>query len=156
MIPMKSLLTSLVLILGCATRAIAGDQEDFAAVRQADEQRIAATIAGDSEKLSALLSEHLRYSNSDGRVQTKAQFIEAAARSKIKYLSVQRHNVEATPIALGAVTLSGDAHVIVTSSGQRIEFDVHFLSVWRQESGKWRLLAYQSSSLPQAAAKGAR
>lgn len=150
---MKLILPSLILFLALATAAIAGDEEDFAAVRRADEERISATIAADSEKLGALLSDHLRYSNSDGRVQTKQQFIEAAARSKIKYLSVQRHNVEATPIALGAVTLSGDAHVIVTSSGQHLEFDVHFLSVWRQESGKWRLLAYQSSSLPESAAK---
>lgn len=143
---MKSLLLlcAALATLPAATRA---DDDAFAAVRQADERRLAATIAGDTAALAELLSEELRYAHSDGRVQTKAQFIAAVAGSRLKYLSVTPEDVVLQPIAPGAVAMHGRARLVVAAEERRLEFTLRFLSVWREETGQWRLFAYQSTPL---------
>jgi hypothetical protein len=128
-----------------ASIGFADDTETFVAVRHADEERIAATIAGDTVKLATLLSDDLRYAYSDGRVQTKPQFIEAVGANKVKYLSLVPKDLRLQVIVPGAVAVNGFAHITAASNSRRVEFTLHFLAVWREESGKWRLLAYQSS-----------
>jgi hypothetical protein len=137
-----------LLTLILASPLHAADTDDFAAVRRADQQRIAATITADTAKLAALLSDDLRYARSDGRSETKAEFLAAVSDSKLRYLSVVPQNVAFQSIAPGAVAMSGDARVAVAARDRRVEFTVHFLAIWRNESGHWRLLAYQSSTPP--------
>ncbi len=134
-----------VLTFGLATHA--ADDDDFAAVRAADADRIAATIAGDVAQLGELLSADLRYAHSDGRVQTKSQFLAAVATNPVKYLSVVPRDVELQTIASGAVTMTGRAEVLAQTKTDRVKFALRFLAVWRHESGRWRLAAYQSSQL---------
>lgn len=124
---------------------------EFAAVERADRARIAATIAGDVTALGQLLSDDLHYAHSDGRVQTKAEFLAAVGANRIRYLSFDPHDVKLQSIAPGAVTMNGRARIVVEAGGQRLEFTLRFLAVWRAESGQWRLLAYQSSQLKEAA-----
>ncbi|HWA86905.1 MAG TPA: nuclear transport factor 2 family protein [Opitutus sp.] len=128
----------------------AADADDFAAVRRADQQRIVATIAADTAKLAPLLSDDLRYARADGQPQTKAELLAAVTGSRIKYVSVVPQDLAFQAIAPGAVAMSGNARLAVVAREKHLEFTLHFLAVWRNESGHWRLLAYQSS--PPAAA----
>ena len=150
---MKNLFRSLLLLGSLFAPVFAAPADDFAAVRRSDQERISATIAGDAEKLGGLLSEQLRYAHSDGRVQGKRQFIAAVTSSKTKYISVEPRDVEYESIADGSVLTTGRAHLVVMANSTRLEFELHFLAVWRQESGQWRLLAYQSAQLPSEATK---
>jgi ketosteroid isomerase-like protein len=138
-------LFALVVLLG--GRALADDLDD---VRAADAQRLAATISGDTGRLERLLSDDLRYAHSDGRVQTKRQFIAAVASSRIKYLAITPESVEWQPVNPGAWCESGRARLVALADGRRAEFTLRFLAVWRQETGGWRLLSYQSSQLAPA------
>jgi ketosteroid isomerase-like protein len=149
---MKTLARLVLPFVLCVSSLRAAEPDDFAAVRTADEARLAATIAGDTLKLAQLLSDELFYAHSDGRVQTKAQFIAAVAGNRIKYLSVTPHDLTLQTIAPGAVAMNGRAHLVVRADGQPLEFTLRFLAVWRQESGQWRLLAYQSSQLAETPA----
>ncbi|ACB74803.1 nuclear transport factor 2 family protein [Opitutus terrae] len=135
----------------CGARAAAAD--DFAAVTAADRARIAATIAGDTLKLAELLSDDLRYAHADGRVQTKAQFISAVASNKVQYLSFTPEDVALQAIAPGVVAMQGGARLAARAEGQRHEFTLRFLAVWRQENDRWRLVAYQSAQLAAAPAR---
>lgn len=145
---------SLVLaLLALAPFGRAAEADDFAAVRRADQRRIVATIAGDTTGLGQLLADDLTYAHSDGRVQTKAQFLAAVGARKIKYLSVVPQDVAFQTIAPGAaVALSGRARLVVEADGRRLEFTLRFLAVWRHEGDAWRLAAYQSSQLAEAPA----
>lgn len=125
----------------------AEEPADHTAVRAADQERIAATIVGDTLRLSQLLSNELRYAHSDGRVQTKAQFIAAVAGNKVRYLSFEPQDVALQSITPGAVAMQGRARLKVQANEQRLEFTLRFLAVWRNEEGRWRLLVYQSSQL---------
>ena len=124
------------------------EPEQFKAVRSADEQRIAATIAGAIDTLESLLSDELRYANADGRVQTKAEFLAATRANTIKFLNVSSREVSFQVIATNAVAMSGVTRVSARVNQQPVELRLRFLAVWREESGHWKLLAYQSSQLP--------
>ena len=142
---MRRVFQLLVLLLAAAAAARAADADDFAAVRHADQQRIVATIAADTAKLAPLLSDDLRYARADGQPQTKSELLAAVAGSKIKYDSVVPQDLAFQAIAPGAVAMSGNARLTVVANQRRVGFVLHFLAVWRNESGHWRLLAYQSS-----------
>jgi hypothetical protein len=148
-------LAGLCLGSGLAARS-AVDDADFAAVRQADRQRVAATIAGDISRLSDLLSHDLRYMDASDRVQTKDQFVASVASSKVEYLSVTPRGVAFQAIAPGAVAMSGRTQIVARANGQRVTFGLRFLAIWRDEGGHWRLLAYQSASLATPESAGSK
>lgn len=143
------MLARLACLLGLlAAPLFASEEEAFAAVRRADQQRIVATIASDAKKLGDLLSDDLVYGHADGRVQTKSQLITAVTTSNIRYLSVVPSDVHFQLIAPGAVAMSGRAKLTVQLPDHRLESPIRFLAVWHDEQGKWRLVAYQSIQLP--------
>ena len=142
-----------VLFLAALASVSGAEPNDSAAVLRADERRIRATVARDADALRELLSDDLHYAHADGRVQTKDQLVAALSSADLKYVSVQPEGVQFHSVAPGAATLSGRTRLVVDSEGQRVAFTLRFLSVWREERGQWRLIAYQSSQLPAPAAK---
>ena len=143
-------LTLTLLFLACMISSATGSVSDSAAVRHADERRVQATMNGDAAALRELLSDDLHYAHSDGRVQSKSQLIAALSSHGLDYDSVASENVKYQSISPGAAMLTGQTRLVVESEGRRVAFTLRFLSVWRDEAGQWRLLAYQSSQLPSA------
>lgn len=145
---MKFLLRISLLLLALTSAARAGNDEDFAAVRRADQRRIVATISNNIAQLGEVLSENLRYAQADGMVLSKAQLLAAVAQNKTHYVSARPENVQFEMIAAGVVTMDGRAEIVISANGQEVHLALHFLEVWRNESGQWRLVAYQSGPLP--------
>jgi hypothetical protein len=136
--------------LGAALVAAAEDDPRVTAVLAADDARIAAMTAADPEALEPLLSAELRYSHSNGTVDTKDSFLElirGKATRYVAYRPVERGVRFASPdIALE----HGRAEVILEKNGVRTEATFLFLAVWRLEEGSWRFLAWQSARPPAA------
>jgi ketosteroid isomerase-like protein len=122
----------------------------IAEVQRADAARVKATIAGDAERLGELLTEDLLYGHNDGRVQTKAEFINAVTGNQIKYEAFDYEDTKLVETAPHVVTMTGRVHLKVSRGSTRVEFGIRFLAVWREDNGKWRLHAYQSARLPEA------
>lgn len=132
----------------------AADDKRTAAIAAADDARVAATIAADNSKLGTLLSDDLRYSHSSGTVDTKESFLAGVAGGRLKYTAVTYDERTIKPVAPGVALMTGRGHFIVMSNGQPNDLVLAFLAVWREESGHWRMLAWQSCRLnPPAAAK---
>ena len=149
---MKRLFRLLPIMLALAALARASQDDDFAAVRHADQRRIVATIASDVKQLAELLSADLQYAQADGRLQTKEQLLAAVRTNTVHYLAVKPSHVQFQAIAAGAVAMTGHADIEVEYGGRTGHLLIHFLAVWRNEAGVWRLLAYQSGPLSAAAA----
>ena len=119
-----------------------------ATVLAADDARIAAMTAADPAALAPLLSPDLRYSHSNGTVDTKDSFlalIGGKATRYVAYRPVERGVRFATPdIALE----HGRAEVVLEKHGTRTEATFLFLAVWRLEEGSWRFLEWQSARPP--------
>lgn len=149
-------LTSLCLIilsLGTSLWARTDDDVLFAAIRAADDERIAATMAGDPVRLAAIFSDQLYYAHSNGKVDDKNSYVQSLTSRKTIYESFDYQTRNFAVTRPGVVLMTGRVVVHVISGDQKIVADLNFLSVWREEGGRWRFLAWQSCMTPPAERK---
>ena len=146
------LLLCILTCLACSPLRAADDPR-LTALRAADDERIAAMRAGDRPRLTAIFSDELRYAHSSGSVDDKPSFIEALTTGRTKYTGIDYEQRDFTFPAPGIALMTGRARVQATSAAGPMDAVLSFLSVWREEKGQWRFLAWQSCKLPPPAAK---
>lgn len=144
-------LSSASLALAFLNSAAAAEPAAFAQVRAADAERIAATLERNTTSLDPLLSADLIYTNADGRVQTKPQYLASVAESDARYVAVHPREIQLQLLHPGAVVMTGRSDILAETGGQRVRFSLRFLAVWRDESGHWKLAAYQSTPVASSA-----
>lgn len=139
----------LLLLLALAAPLRADDQADIAAVRQADDSRMAAMQAGGDQgaKFQALFSDALQYRHSSGHIDTKASYIAALTSGRTQYTSIKLEERKFSVAAPGIVLITGREMMNEVSEGAPRSLHLNFLGVWRNESGAWRFLAWQSCKL---------
>lgn len=143
---MKSLVSTLFIVL--LTLLANPLRADEAAVRSADDARIAAMRQPDKSALEAAFSDDLRYSHSNGIVDTKASFIDVLVSGKTKYLGYDHVEREFTFPAPGIALMSGKARIQAESAKGKMDSVLAYLAVWKEEGGQWKFLAWQSCRLP--------
>ncbi len=120
----------------------------FADVRAADEERVAASMTRDRTRLEAVLSDQLRYAHSNGHVDSKESYLDAIMTGRSVYESYDYQTREFKVIAPGVVLMTGRVIIGLGGDKQPAPIDLNFLAVWREEGGRWRFLAWQSSRNP--------
>ena len=117
------------------------------AVSKAVEAFRVAMLAADKTALEALCTDHLSYGHSSGRVETKAEFLAAAASGKTTWKSLTFSNGSQSVLygtGIERHTLIGET----VSEGKTTAVNVGVLMVWQwQQDGHWRLLARQAYRL---------
>ena len=119
-----------------------------AALAAADDERLAATKAGDRARLEAIFSDALHYTHSSGKTDTKASYIASLTSRSTVYESFDYKDRTFTLIGAGLATMTGRVLVKVGPAGKPNDLDLSFLAIWREENGQWRFLAWQSCKLP--------
>lgn len=120
----------------------AAEEKIVAAVRAADDARVAATIAGDRSRLEAIYSDELLYTHSSGKTDDKSVHLEGIAKRGNAYEKFDYLKREFRLAAPGIVLMSGHVIIHSTNAKGKHQNDVNFLSVWREEQGRWRLLSW--------------
>ncbi len=135
--------------LGASTllRTASAEAADDPALDKAVEELRAAILGADKAKLAAVTAEQLSYGHSDGRVQTKAEFIDGVVNRKqtVKTLTFPDLKVAVTGNAGVA------RHLYVSDSeldGKTTNTKIGALQVWQKQDGGWKLLARQGFKLP--------
>ena len=112
-----------------------------------ERKRFAAMVAVDAAGLDEVLSERLRYCHSDGRCETKGQFLEALQSGRMRYVSIEVLELE--PKAVGtAMLVQGRLALAVEQQGQALQLKMAFTDVYESTPTGWRLVAWQSTRLP--------
>lgn len=145
-----------VLFTALLVPGLAGASEAIiAAVRAADDARVAATVKGDRAGLERAYSDQLTYGHSSGKVDNKRTQIEGLLEGPNRFERFEYLERTFKPVAPGIVTMTGrvKVHMANRTSGEKNVLDLTFLSIWREEQGQWRFLAWQSARNPPAAAK---
>ena len=143
--PLRPLL-ALILLLSAVSVHAADLDELIAAVRLADDQRVAATLAGDIDALKAIYSDEMYYAHSSGKLDSKTSQLEGIATGIYKYTKFDYKERTFTPIAPTVVLMKGAALLALTRlTGEKILLDINYLGVWRLESGKWKFMAWQAA-----------
>jgi Domain of unknown function (DUF4440) len=145
---MKTPLRLLPFLLLAFAGLQAADDPIISAVRAADDERVAATKAGDNARLTAIFSEGLHYAHSSGKIDTKASYIKSLVSHSTVYESYEYMERNFVPAAPGIVLMTGRAMIHSRNGDQKVENDLNFLAVWREENGAWRFLAWQSCKNP--------
>jgi len=136
-------LIGLVCVL--AATAWAADDGLEAAVRAADDERVAATIAGDRARLAAIYSDDLRYVHSSGKIYNKAEHADGLAKRTAVYERFDYQTRDFRLAGPGVMLMSGRVVIHSTNAKGKNQNDVNFLAVWREEQGRWKLLAWQAA-----------
>ncbi|MCU0760422.1 MAG: nuclear transport factor 2 family protein [Steroidobacteraceae bacterium] len=158
---------ALLVVAGCAWRGDASDSRggtSGAAARAGDlptavitrrvaeiealeRRRFAAMVALDRAALDEVLAERLRHCHSDGRCETKPQFLEALGSGRLRYRAIEVLELE--PKVVGtAMVVQGRLGVQVESQGQPAGFRLGFTDVYEPTPSGWRMVAWQSTRLP--------
>ena len=102
--------------------------------------------AVDQAELEKLTADQVSYGHSDGKVQTKAEFIEGVVTRKAVVKSLTFPELKVAVVGGAAVA----RHVWLSESetdGKPTTTRIGVLQVWQKQDGNWKLLARQGYKL---------
>ena len=134
----RSLLLCAALWLACAS---------LPPVQEVDAQRRDAMVNADVAALRVLFADGARYGHANGEVHGKAELLELLASGQLDYRAIRLEDSEARELA-GAWVVTGRQTIEVTSRGRDVTSRSVFTAVYTRDRGGWRLVAYQSTALP--------
>jgi len=139
------------LAFGASTLLLGGsagaDAADEAAVTQSVETLRKALLEQDKAKLDQVASTQISYGHSDGRVETKDQFITGVMTRKQTVKSLAFPELKVAVVGNAAVV----RHIYLSDSeleGKATTTRIGALQVWQKQDGGWKLLARQGFRLP--------
>ena len=112
-----------------------------------DRKRMTAMAQKDIATLNELLSDDLVYTHSSARLDTKQSLIGAMESGGTVYTSVVPSDVKAQDLG-DTVVLTGSCRISVNSGGRPNSFGVRFTDVYANKGGRWQMVTWQSTRLP--------
>jgi ketosteroid isomerase-like protein len=113
-----------------------------------DKKRMTAMAEKDVKTLNELLSDDLVYTHSSARLDTKASLIGAMESGSTVYTSVVPSDVKAQDLG-DTVVLTGSCRIGVNAGGRPNSFGVRFTDVYANKAGRWQMVTWQSTRLPE-------
>jgi len=118
------------------------------AIKDLEARRFKATVDADVEALGPLLAEDMTYSHSSGVTQTKTEFMDGIRQGELRYEEIRPDVLEVRAYGNTAVVV-GRVHMKTKTKGQESTIDLHFLDVYVKRKGRWQMVAWQSTKIPQ-------
>ena len=112
---------------------------------RADKARLAAMMSGSGDALARLMSDQLRFVHSDGRVESKADYVKNLMAGDTAYADAKTSELETTQVANDVVVVIGVQEMRKRLGTEWSNIKLRYLAVWRNESGTWRMMAWQSA-----------
>ena len=124
---------------------MAGNGQEIIAL---DKKRMDAMCQKDIATLNAVLADDLVYTHSSARLDTKQSLIGGMESGKTVYTGIEPSDVKAQDLG-DAVVLTGIARIQVNSGGNPNSFSVRFTDVYANRGGRWQMVTWQSTRLPE-------
>src|SRR5437879_4494049 len=138
-------------VLGASGLLFAGsagaDSADEGAVRENVELLRKALLEADKAKLEQVAAAQISYGHSDGRAETKEQFINGVMTRKQTVKSLTFPDLKVAVVGNAAIA----RHIYLAESeleGKATTTRIGALQVWQKQDGAWKLLARQGFRLP--------
>jgi hypothetical protein len=135
---------ALVALLACGVQQASAEPPVIAALR-ADKARIAAMVAGNADALGQLMSDQLRFVHSDGRVESKADYVRNLMAGDTAYADAKTSEVETMQVSPDVVVVLGVQEMRKRLGPTWSDIKLRYLAVWRNEFGVWKMIAWQSA-----------
>ena len=106
----------------------------------------AAILSADAQKLNAITGAQLSYGHSNGRLETKAEFVSSLVERRSVFVKIEISNQKIAMMGDTAIVrnhLSGDTN----SGGKPGHVELDIMYVFRLEGGEWKLIGRQAYKL---------
>ncbi|MBN3726690.1 nuclear transport factor 2 family protein [Burkholderia sp. Ac-20379] len=120
-------------------------EKQMEAIRALERDRFRAMVEGDGEALDALLSDNVYYVHTNGKRESKQQFIDAILAGRRRYRQIEVQSQEVMPVGGDAFVVTGRVIVELEANNGGIVFPIAYTSLQAQERGQWRLLAWHAT-----------
>ena len=142
-------LSTTVLALACMSSASrVSDVSGDSAVRVTEHGRFHAMTNVDLRALDTLLAEELTYTHTTGEVDSKASLLDALRTGRLVYDSISPADVRVRVYG-GSAVVTGTARVQVRANGAIQRLSLRFTEVYVRRAGRWELVVWQSTRLPE-------
>jgi ketosteroid isomerase-like protein len=108
---------------------------------------MAAMAQKDIKTLNELIADDLIYTHSSARLDTKQSLIGNMESGSTVYTSVVPSDVKAQDMG-DTVVLTGSCRISVNAGGRPNSFGVRFTDVYANKGGRWQMVTWQSTRLP--------
>ena len=118
-------------------------------VLRADDRRFAAMQKGDWAGLEAVLADDLTYVHSTARLESKAEHVGnlKAGRPHYRGIAPRERRVR---VRGDVGVVNGVSEMHVENAGKEQRFTVRYLAVYARSGDAWRMIAWQSTRVPDA------
>ena len=143
---MKKYLLSFLLLSVLAFPAIS-QTKDEKAVAVAVAKLREAMISGDRWQLESITADSLSYGHSGGKVENKAEFVEAIASGKSDFVTIDLSG-QTLSVVNNVAVVRHTLNATTNDGGKPGTVKLHVLTVWEKTKGGWKLRARQAVKLP--------
>jgi hypothetical protein len=120
-----------------------------------DALRREAMLNADVALLRELFADGLRYGHANGQVHAKDELLGLLGSGRLDYRAIRIEETETRELA-GSWVVTGRQTVEVRAAGRELTSRSVFSAVYARECRSWRLVAYQSTELPEIGAEPSR
>jgi ketosteroid isomerase-like protein len=120
-----------------------------AEVLSADDRRFEAMRKEDWPALEAVLADDLTYVHSTARLETKAEHVGNLKAGKPHYRGIAPRERKVR-VHGGVGVVNGVSEMHVENAGKEQRFTVRYLAVYAKAGNAWRMIAWQSTRVPDA------
>jgi hypothetical protein len=115
------------------------------AIRECERDRFRAMVDGDGEVLDALLAESASYVHTNGKRESKRQFIDAITAGRRRYRQIEIQSQDVVPGGRDTWIVHGRALLEMESKNGALLFPIAYTAIHIQIDGQWQLLAMQAT-----------
>ena len=115
------------------------------AIRALERDRFRAMVDGDVPVLNQLLSESVSFVHTNGKRETKQQFIDAITAGHRRYRQIEVQSQDVMPVGADACVVTGKALLEMEANNGAILFPIAYTAIQTREDGHWRLVAWQAT-----------
>ncbi len=115
------------------------------AIRALERDRFRAMVDGDVPVLDQLLSESVSFVHTNGKRETKRQFIDAISGGRRRYRQIEVQSQDVVPVGRETCVVTGRALLEIEANNGALLFPIAYTAIQTQEDGRWRLVAWQAT-----------
>jgi hypothetical protein len=116
------------------------------AIRGLERDRFRAMVEGDGDLLDTLMADNASYVHTNGKRETKRQFIDAITAGRRRYRQIEIQSQDLLPGGRDSWVVSGRALIEMESKNGALLFPIAYTAVHVQAAaGQWQLIALQAT-----------
>lgn len=115
------------------------------AIRVLERDRFRAMVDGDVPLLDQLLSDNVSFVHTNGKRETKQQFINAISAGHRRYRQIEVQSQDVLPVGSETCVVTGRALIEMEANSGALLYPIAYTAIQAQEGGQWRLVAWHAT-----------